>query len=78
MKKAFCVVILVVLIIAVTSYRVHRRRDEEGTSCSGILGHCKICSVPVRFIAREALRRIYFPPHVFKNRQLTQASFVPC
>ena len=42
MRKAFCVVILVVLIIAVTSYRVHRRRDEEGMSCSSLLGRREI------------------------------------
>ena len=42
MRKAFCVVILVVLIIAVTSYRVHRRRGEEGMSCSSLLGRCEI------------------------------------
>lgn len=44
MKKAFCVVILVVLIIAVTSYRVHRRRDEEGMGCSSLLGRCEIAA----------------------------------
>ena len=44
MKEAFCVVMLAVLIIAVTSYRVHRRRDEEGMSCSSLLGRCEIAA----------------------------------
>lgn len=44
MRKAFCVVILVVLIIAVTSYRVDRRRDEEGMSCSILLGRREIAA----------------------------------
>lgn len=66
MKKAFGVVILVVLIIAVTSYRVHRRRDEQGMICSSRLGRCEIAAY-LSVIAREALRRIYFPPHLSKK-----------
>ena len=44
MRKASCVVILVVLIIAVTPYRVHRRQDEEGMSCSSLLGSREIAA----------------------------------